>query len=167
MVENPKRYWLEKSHDYLGSYRLQPKLQEGSVRSSKEVHRDSLNQKDTAKATAEELNIILKFKKIRKPVILVANHTGILLALYYAKTFPENVAGMILVNPFPLRYSDFINDIKDIDECADPLEIIDKNYSKATKGLFRMLSPYKGYRLDRRYLKLLLSIIPRLKTMKL
>lgn len=138
--------------------------------SSKEVHRDSLNQKDTAKATAEELNIILKFKKIRKPVILVANHTGILLALYYAKTFPENVAGMILVNPFPLRYSDFINDIKDIDECPDPLEIIDKNYSKATKGLFRMLSPYKGYRLDRRYLKHIIehySKVENYETMKL
>lgn len=124
-----------------------------TMQTANDAQTDDALQINTAETAAEELNVILKFKKIRKPIILVANHTGILLAMYYAKAYPETVAGLIFVNPFPLRYSDFIDAIKDIDECPNPLEIINRNPIKGSKGLYRMLSPYKGYKLDKRYLK--------------
>lgn len=105
----------------------------------------------TAKNISTELNNILKFEKIRKPVILVADYTGTLFARYFAATNPEKVAGAIFIHPFPLRYSDFLKAIHGIDECPDMFQTFKMRRLKASKGLFRFFSPLKGYNLDRQY----------------
>jgi len=111
----------------------------------------SENENITAAGFAEELDMILKFEKIRKPIFIVANGTGVLYAIYYCATHPTKVSGALFTNPFPLRYSEWMDAIKDIDECPDMIETVTKMRYKASKGIYRLISPFRGYRLDHRY----------------
>lgn len=111
----------------------------------------SQDEASTASAISEELNIILKFEKIRKPIILVADSTSTFFAMHYATTHPEKVSAVLLINSLPLRYSEWIDTLNNIDECPSLLETAEKKRFNASKGLFRIFSPFKGYKLDRRY----------------
>ena len=54
----------------------------------------------SASSVAKELNMILKFEKIRKPVYIVANGTGVLYARYYCANYPSRVLGVYLPTRF-------------------------------------------------------------------
>lgn len=105
----------------------------------------------SASSVAKELNMILKFEKIRKPVYIVANGTGVLYARYYCANYPSRVLGVLFTNPLPLCYSDWMDAINSIDECPNMIETAKKMQHKAAKGIYRLVSPFRGYRLDHRY----------------
>lgn len=105
----------------------------------------------TLESISEELKLILKFERIRKPVYLVAYGTGAFYARHYAKSHPEKVSGMLLVNPMPFRYSEWKEAVKNIDECPDLTETAKKRKKLASKGIYRLSSPFKSYKLDKRY----------------
>jgi len=105
----------------------------------------------SASGYAEILDMILKFEKIKKSIYIVANGTGMLYARYYCATHASRVSGALFTNPFPLSYSEWMDAIKGIDECPDMIETAKKMQYRASKGLYRLMSPFRGYRLDRRY----------------
>lgn len=105
----------------------------------------------TAARISEDLDTVLKFERIKKPVYLVAQGTGTLYARHYAATHPQNVAGVLFIDPLPLRYSKWLESINDIDECHNLSELAQKKKRKASKGLYRIIPPFIGYKLDRRY----------------
>lgn len=105
----------------------------------------------TASSFAEELDMVLKFEKIRKQIFIVANGTGVVFARYYCASRQSKVLGALFVNPLPLRYSAWKEAIESIDECPNMIEAAKKMQYKASKGIFRIMQPFKGYRLDLRY----------------
>lgn len=111
----------------------------------------SENEDISASGFAEVLNMILKFEKIRKSVFIVANGTGVVYARYYCAAHPSKVLGALFINPFPLRYSAWTDAVNNIDECPNMLEKAKKMQYMASKGLYRLMSPFRGYRLDPRY----------------
>jgi pimeloyl-ACP methyl ester carboxylesterase len=105
----------------------------------------------SAYSFVEELNIILKFEKVKKPVFIVANGTGVIYARYYCITNPSKVLGAIFTNPFPLRHKAWLEAVQNIDECPSMIESAKKMQYKASKGIYRIMTPFRGYRLDKRY----------------
>jgi len=105
----------------------------------------------TLDSITEEINLILKFEKIRKPVYLAANWTGAIYAVHYAKSNPEKVSGIFLINPIPLRYAQWKEAVNNIDECPDLAEAARRKRKLAATGLYRLSSPLKGYKLDKQY----------------
>lgn len=105
----------------------------------------------TAAGFAEELDMVLKFEKIRKPIFIVSNGTGVVFARYYCASHPSKVLGALFINPLPLRYSAWTEAIESIDECPNMIDLAKKMQYKASKGIYRIISPFRGYRLDIRY----------------
>lgn len=105
----------------------------------------------TAADISEELDNIIKFERIKKPIYLVAHGTGTVYARHYAVTHTNNVVGMLFIDPLPIRYSNWLEAINENEDYPSPLEMIDKKKLKASKGYFRLFSPFKGYKLDSRY----------------
>jgi pimeloyl-ACP methyl ester carboxylesterase len=105
----------------------------------------------TLDAISEEIKLILKFEKIRKPVYLVAQGTGAFYARHYAINNPDKVLGIILVNPMPFRYHEWKEAVNNIDECPDLTQTAKKRKMLASAGIYRLLLPFKGYKLDKRY----------------
>lgn len=105
----------------------------------------------SAHSFAEELKIILKFEKIRKPVFIVASGTGVLYARYYCITHPNKVLGAIFTYPLPLCHKAWSEAVQSIDECPNMIESAKKMQYKASKGIFRIIPPFRGYKLDKRY----------------
>ncbi len=105
----------------------------------------------TASGFAEELDMVLKFEKIRKPIFIVSNGTGVVFARYYCASHPSKVLGALFINPLPLRYSAWTEAIESIDECPNMIDLAKKMQYKASKGIYRIISPFRGYRLDIRY----------------
>lgn len=105
----------------------------------------------TFDSISEEINLILKFEKIRKPVYLAAHWTGAIYARHYAKSNPEKVLGMLLINPIPFHYTEWKDALRNLDECPGPTETARKRKKLASKGIYRIISPFKGYKLDKRY----------------
>lgn len=105
----------------------------------------------TAANVSEELDVILKFERIKKPIFLIAQGAGTIYARYYAATHPQNVKGALFIDPMPLRYEYWLSTINDIDDVDNLSEANKKKKLKASKGFFRIFSPFKGYHLDMRY----------------
>lgn len=105
----------------------------------------------TFDSISDEINLILKFERIRKPVYLAAHWTGALYARHYAKINPEKVLGILLVNPIPFNYREWKDALSNLDECPDLAETARKRKRLASKGVYRLKSPFKGYKLDKRY----------------
>ena len=105
----------------------------------------------SATPITDELNMILKFERVKKPIYLVAHGTGTLYAMHYATTHPQNVAGVLFINPLPLQFSHWLNIVNENEECFNPFEIALGLEKKASKGFLRLLPVFKGYHLDRRY----------------
>lgn len=99
----------------------------------------------------DELDSILKFERIKKPIFLVANGTGTVYARYYAMTHPLNVMGALFISPILLQYSHWLNTINETEECHNVFERTQKKRKYASRGIFRLLPPVMGYKLDRRY----------------
>ena len=102
-------------------------------------------------AVSEEIKLILKFEKVRKPVYLVAYGTGAFYARHYAMSNPDKVLGILLVNPMPFRYAEWKEAVKNIDECPDLTETAKKRKKLASTGIYRLMPPFRGYKLDKRY----------------
>jgi pimeloyl-ACP methyl ester carboxylesterase len=100
---------------------------------------------------SDELDTILKFEKVKKPIYIVAHGTGVIYARYYCATHPSKVLGALFINPIPLGYKDWAKAVESIDECPSMLESAKKMQKIASKGIYRILPPFKGYKLDRRY----------------
>ncbi|MGI6085374.1 MAG: alpha/beta fold hydrolase [Acetivibrionales bacterium] len=109
------------------------------------------NDDTSAYSFVDELNIILKFEKVKKPVFIVAKGTGVIYAGYYCIKHPSKVLGAIFINPLPLNYKAWSQAIQSIDECPGMIESAKKMQYKASKGLFQIMTPFRGYRLDKRY----------------
>lgn len=58
----------------------------------------------TQQDMVEDLHRLLAAKKIEAPVVLVGHSMGGLIARLYAKTYPQQVAGMVLVDASPEGY---------------------------------------------------------------
>lgn len=102
-------------------------------------------------AVSEEIKLILKFEKVRKPVYLVAYGTGAFYARHYAMSSPDKVLGILLVNPMPFRYAEWKEAVKNIDECPDLTKTAKKRKKLASTGIYRLMPPFRGYKLDKRY----------------
>ncbi len=100
---------------------------------------------------AQELDVILKSEKIKKPVFLVAQGTGSVYARFYAITRPQNVRGALFIDPLPVKYKHWLNTINEIEECPNLFEAALKKKKLATRGFYRLFPLYKGYKLDKRY----------------
>ncbi len=105
----------------------------------------------SAENISNELDMILKIQRFKKPVYLVAHGTGTIYARHYATTRPQNVAGALFINPSPMQLSHWLNTVNENEECCDSLKKTLKLKNKASKGLFRIIPLFKGYQLDRRY----------------
>lgn len=105
----------------------------------------------TAAIISDELDMVLKFERIKKPIFLVAHGVGTIYARYYAATHPKNIIGALLINPLLLQYSQWLNTINETEECLNIYESTQKKKKYAGKGIYRVFSPIKGYKLDRRY----------------
>lgn len=113
----------------------------------------SEDEAKTINSVSDELKLILKFEKIRKPVYIVAYGTGAFKAKQYVKDNPDKVSGILFINPMPFRYSEWLEAINNIDECPDLIQAAKKKRKLASKGIYRLSSPFKGYKLDKRYKK--------------
>ena len=105
----------------------------------------------TASNIANDLDSILKFEKVKKPVFLIANGTATLYARYYSSTRPYSVRGCLFINPIPIKYKLWIDTINEMDECPNIFESAIKKKKYATRGFYRIFVPFKGYKLDKRY----------------
>lgn len=113
----------------------------------------STAQESSHKASdiASELDMILKLERVKKPVLLVAEGTGAVYARYYAAAHPENVKGILFIDPLPLQYKHWLNTINDMDECPNLFEATAKKKKLATRGYFRVFPLFRGYKLDKRF----------------
>lgn len=100
---------------------------------------------------ALELDAILKLGRIKKPVLLVAQGTGTVYARYYAATRPQNVRGALFINPLPLDYKHWLDNVNEIDECPNLFEAASKRKKLAIRGYYRIFPLFKGYKMDKRY----------------
>lgn len=89
------------------------------------------------------LDSIIKFERIKKPVILLADGHASIYAHHYSCTRPHQVAGVVLVNPVPVDYRHWISSLKELEDYKCPEKVAEKRMSLAKAGLFRPLSPYK------------------------
>lgn len=60
-------------------------------------------EKCTSRRISENLKLLLEEEKIMEPIILVGHSFGGLCALHFAKLFPNNIAGLILVDSSPME----------------------------------------------------------------
>ncbi|WP_455660655.1 alpha/beta fold hydrolase, partial [Pradoshia sp.] len=79
------------------------------------------SEERNTRAVVNELNTLLKELKIREPILLVGHSYGGLCVQHYAKVFPENVAGMVLVDSTSV-------DLKELDDLELP--VIDEGESE-------------------------------------
>lgn len=97
----------------------------------------------TASDISGVIDSIIRFERIKKPVILVADGLASIYAHHYARTRPHQVAGAVLINPVPVDYRHWTTSLKDLKDYKTPEKVAQKRMSLAKAGLFRPLSPYK------------------------
>jgi pimeloyl-ACP methyl ester carboxylesterase len=112
---------------------------------------DSKKTEPTNAQIADEIDQILKFERIKKPVFLVAHGTGTIYAKYYAATRPDKVTGCLFVNPVPVNYAHWLDLVKENDDFPTIFETIEKRKNLASRGYYRIFSPIRGYKFSRRY----------------
>ncbi|NLU31317.1 MAG: alpha/beta hydrolase [Clostridiaceae bacterium] len=89
------------------------------------------------------IDTIIKFERIKRPVILVADGFASIYAHHYACTRPNQVAGVVLFNPIPVDYRHWTSSLKELKDYKFPEQIARKRMSLSKAGLFRLFSPYK------------------------
>lgn len=96
-----------------------------------------------ASEISDVIDSIIKFERIKKPVILVADGFASIYAHHYACTRPHRVAGVILFNPIPVDYRHWNSSLRELEDYKSPEEIAKKRMVLARSGLFRLVSPYR------------------------
>ncbi len=99
----------------------------------------------TASNICEELDSILEQEEINKPVILVSHGSGVIYARYYAATRPDKVAKAFFINPPALDYKTWLNKTNECEDCPNIFELAQNKEKHASKGLYRVVSPIKGW----------------------
>ena len=66
----------------------------------------------TLEGICAELDSILNSEGVDKPVYLVSNGTGVIYSAYFALTRPEKVAGAVFINPPPLEYESWLENVQ-------------------------------------------------------
>lgn len=89
------------------------------------------------------IDSIIRFERIKKPVILVADGAASIYAHHYACTRPEKVAGAVLFKPIPVDYRHWRTSLNELGDYKSPEEIARKRMILARLGLFRLVSPYR------------------------
>ncbi|MDO3387188.1 alpha/beta hydrolase [Gilvimarinus sp. SDUM040013] len=79
----------------------------------------SINSVRDAKTIVTELNELLIAAKVKPPFILVGHSLGGAYMELYAKTFPENIAGVLLIDPNDARYPAACKALE-LDHCEPP-----------------------------------------------
>jgi pimeloyl-ACP methyl ester carboxylesterase len=109
----------------------------------------SINGK--ASDVSDEIDLILKFERIKKPVILAANGFASIYARHYACTRPQNVAGVVLINPVPVDYKHWMATLSEFEEYKPPEKKAASRMTLARLGFYRLFSPFKRFFRDLRY----------------
>ena len=73
---------------------------------------DRARQKRTIPNTVEELRTILQHEKIQPPYILVGHSLGGVIDRYFASKYPEEVKGMLLLDPSPESFWEQMSESK-------------------------------------------------------
>ncbi|MCX7771529.1 MAG: alpha/beta hydrolase [Clostridia bacterium] len=110
---------------------------------------------------SEIIDLIIKFERIKRPIILVANGTGAVYAQHYASTRPQNTAAALFIDPLPMQYELWCQTVNDNEDCKSTLELTIQKKQLAKRGYFRVFSPYKGYHLDKRFKKEIIEFFSR------
>lgn len=107
----------------------------------------------TLEGICAELDSILNSEGVDKPVYLVSNGTGVIYSAYFALTRPEKVAGAVFINPPPLEYESWLENVNEKEDCSNIFELAQIKAKNAAKGVYRIFSPFKGYNPDKKYKK--------------
>lgn len=105
----------------------------------------------TASQVATELDMLLKFERTKKPLILLAHGFAAGYALHYARTHEQAVAGIIFINPYYMHHAKWQKSLHDFEEYVDLEQYFKRRMKLSRKGAFRLINPLKGYSLDKRY----------------
>lgn len=99
----------------------------------------------TASNICDELDKLLEQEKVDKPVILVSHGSGVIYARYYAATRPEKVAKALFINPPSLDFKTWLNEANSCEDCPNLFEMTLNKSKNASKGIYRIISPIKGW----------------------
>ncbi|HOP72446.1 MAG TPA: alpha/beta hydrolase [Thermoclostridium caenicola] len=89
------------------------------------------------------IDSIIRFERIKKPIILVADGLASIYAHHYACTRPDQIAGAVFVNPVPVDYRHWNASLSDLEDYKKPETVARKRMFLSASGLFRTLSPYR------------------------
>lgn len=98
-----------------------------------------------ASEVTEEIDVILKFERIKRPVILVANGYASIYARHYACTKPQNVAGAVFINPVPVDYRHWSSSLSELEEYRSPEKKARSRMKLSRQGFYRLFSPFRRY----------------------
>jgi len=101
------------------------------------------------------IDSIIKFERIKKPVILMAEGIASIYAHHYACTRPHQVAGAVLINPVPVDYKHWKASLGELEDYRKPETVAKKRLFLSKYGLFRLISPYKRQLAGYKYGKLI------------
>jgi pimeloyl-ACP methyl ester carboxylesterase len=96
-----------------------------------------------ASSVSDLIDSILRFERIKKPVILVTNGFASIYARHYACTRPQNVAGAVFINPVPVDYKHWLRSLAEFEEYKPPEKIAKKRLSLAKTGFYGIKSPFR------------------------
>jgi pimeloyl-ACP methyl ester carboxylesterase len=105
----------------------------------------------------QQIDALIKVERIKRPVLLVSSGASTVYARYYAILHPENVGGLLLINPLPLDHKRWMNMLSEFEEYVSPEAVAKKRIKKAGLGTYRLFSPLRGYKLDKRYRKIIVE----------
>ncbi|HDP79319.1 MAG TPA: alpha/beta hydrolase [Spirochaetes bacterium] len=85
-----------------------------------------------ARSIADDLTALIAALKLKPPFILLGHDTGALYAMEFARRHPGRVSGLVLVDPFPLNYIRYKQEL----ETAVYKNFIDRRSSYKIGGFF-------------------------------
>jgi len=105
----------------------------------------------TVQNICDELDLILNLEGVDKPVYIVSGGTGAIYALYFAMTRPGKTAGVLFINPVPYEYDIWLDNVNYTEDFCNIFETAQRMEKYASKGVYRILNPLRGYKPDKKY----------------
>lgn len=102
---------------------------------------------------SEGLEMLLKFERIKRPVLLISDGGAAYFAQHFALTRPGLVAGVLFINPPPPDLTAWKKAEAENEEFLTSAAMAEKRLHLASKGFYRLFSPLPGYKLDIRFRK--------------